>query len=93
MTRDLANLLVNSADEVWNLYGPTETTVYSLIERIEESEETKIGLVELTRPSLVGALLEEHASGDLKTRPIRSVSRADQDAANRLGTTLLDILV
>mgnify|MGYP001005791809 CR=1 FL=1 len=38
LTRKLANTLVNSAAEVWNLYGPTETTVWSTVERIVESE-------------------------------------------------------
>ena len=39
LTRTLANTLVNSADELWNLYGPTETTVWSTVEKIEESAE------------------------------------------------------
>ncbi|MFP6873560.1 MAG: amino acid adenylation domain-containing protein [Verrucomicrobiales bacterium] len=38
MPRDLANLLVNSADEVWNLYGPTETTVWSACGRVTEGD-------------------------------------------------------
>ncbi|MDA7920910.1 amino acid adenylation domain-containing protein [Verrucomicrobiales bacterium] len=45
LTRGLANTLVNSAAEVWNLYGPTETTVWSSIEKIKEGDETiSIGL-------------------------------------------------
>ena len=39
MTRKLANLLVDSAAEVWNLYGPTETTVFSTGEQIERGED------------------------------------------------------
>ena len=39
MPRDLANLMVNSADEVWNLYGPTETTVWSSCSRVSEGDE------------------------------------------------------
>lgn len=39
LSRTLANTLVNSADELWNLYGPTETTVWSTVEKIEEGEE------------------------------------------------------
>jgi amino acid adenylation domain-containing protein len=39
LNRTLANTLVNSADELWNLYGPTETTVWSTVEKIEEGEE------------------------------------------------------
>lgn len=38
LSRKLANALVNSAAEVWNLYGPTETTVWSTVERIHEGE-------------------------------------------------------
>ena len=38
LTRSLANALVNSAAEVWNLYGPTETTVWSTVERIVEGD-------------------------------------------------------
>lgn len=38
LTRSLANVLVNSASEVWNLYGPTETTVWSTLEKVTESE-------------------------------------------------------
>ena len=38
LNRGLANTLVNSADELWNLYGPTETTVWSTVEKIKESE-------------------------------------------------------
>lgn len=40
LTRSLANALVNSADEVWNLYGPTETTVWSTVEQIKEGKES-----------------------------------------------------
>ena len=39
MPRDLADFLVNSADEVWNLYGPTETTVWSTCTKVLSSEE------------------------------------------------------
>lgn len=39
LSRSLANVLVNSADEVWNLYGPTETTVWSTVEKVTEGEE------------------------------------------------------
>ncbi len=38
LSRSLANTLVNSAAEVWNLYGPTETTVWSTVERIVEGD-------------------------------------------------------
>ncbi|MEX2579662.1 MAG: amino acid adenylation domain-containing protein [Verrucomicrobiales bacterium] len=46
LTRTLANALVNSADELWNLYGPTETTVWSTVEKIEEGD----GAVTIGRP-------------------------------------------
>ncbi|MAS92169.1 MAG: hypothetical protein CMO55_03140 [Verrucomicrobiales bacterium] len=39
LSRSLANVLVNSAKEVWNLYGPTETTVWSSVEKIEEGDQ------------------------------------------------------
>ncbi|MEC8907053.1 MAG: amino acid adenylation domain-containing protein, partial [Verrucomicrobiota bacterium] len=39
MPRDLADFLVNSADEVWNLYGPTETTVWSTCIKVLPGEE------------------------------------------------------
>ena len=39
MPRDLADFLVNSADEVWNMYGPTETTVWSTCIRVLPGEE------------------------------------------------------
>lgn len=38
LNRTLANTLVNSAAELWNLYGPTETTVWSAVEKIEEGD-------------------------------------------------------
>ncbi len=38
LNRNLANTLVNSADELWNLYGPTETTVWSSVEKVEEGD-------------------------------------------------------
>jgi amino acid adenylation domain-containing protein len=40
MPRDLANLMVNSADEAWNLYGPTETTVWSTCSRVLGGDES-----------------------------------------------------
>lgn len=46
MPRNLANALVNSASEVWNLYGPTETTVWSTCERVYEGD----GTVSIGRP-------------------------------------------
>lgn len=34
LSRDLAEQLVNTGSEVWNLYGPTETTIWSTMQRI-----------------------------------------------------------
>ncbi len=46
ISRQLANTLVNSAEEVWNLYGPTETTVWSTCQRMVDTE----GPVSIGRP-------------------------------------------
>jgi amino acid adenylation domain-containing protein len=34
LSRDLAELLLDRASEVWNLYGPTETTIWSSVTRV-----------------------------------------------------------
>ena len=34
LPRDLADQLLTSGAELWNLYGPTETTVWSTVERV-----------------------------------------------------------
>jgi amino acid adenylation domain-containing protein len=34
LSRDLADALLDRADELWNLYGPTETTIWSTIDRV-----------------------------------------------------------
>jgi amino acid adenylation domain-containing protein len=45
MPRDLADLLLARAAEVWNLYGPTETTVWSALWRVGPgTEPVPIGL-------------------------------------------------
>jgi amino acid adenylation domain-containing protein len=38
LPRDLAERLLRSGRELWNLYGPTETTVWSTVERIETAD-------------------------------------------------------
>jgi amino acid adenylation domain-containing protein len=38
MPRSLANQLLSSSAEVWNMYGPTETTVWSAVNRIEPGD-------------------------------------------------------
>lgn len=39
MTRNLANLLLERCDSLWNMYGPTETTVYSAIYQVQPGTE------------------------------------------------------
>jgi amino acid adenylation domain-containing protein len=46
LPRELAERLLPSLGELWNLYGPTETTVYSMVERVEPGE----GPVPVGRP-------------------------------------------
>lgn len=36
---DLAETLLENGSELWNLYGPTETTIWSLIQKIQKSED------------------------------------------------------
>ena len=38
LSRDLADTILDRADELWNLYGPTETTVWSAVERVERGD-------------------------------------------------------
>ena len=35
LTRELADRLVATGSEVWNLYGPTETTIWSAVHRVD----------------------------------------------------------
>jgi amino acid adenylation domain-containing protein len=35
LPRELADRLLDRADEVWNMYGPTETTIWSTIHKVE----------------------------------------------------------
>jgi amino acid adenylation domain-containing protein len=39
LSKALAEKLINTNAEVWNMYGPTETTIWSSIKKIEHSEE------------------------------------------------------
>ncbi|MBN2656328.1 MAG: amino acid adenylation domain-containing protein [Spirochaetales bacterium] len=39
LDRDLANSLLETGNEVWNMYGPTETTIWSSCQRIFERRE------------------------------------------------------
>ncbi|GAA1925362.1 non-ribosomal peptide synthetase [Streptantibioticus ferralitis] len=45
----LAETLLRSCDEVWNLYGPTETTVYSTVHRVGP-EDVAEGSIPIGRP-------------------------------------------
>ena len=38
LSRELANRLLTTGHEVWNLYGPTETTVWSAIHKVDHRE-------------------------------------------------------
>ncbi len=40
LSRDLANRILATGAELWNLYGPTETTVWSAACRVEPGQET-----------------------------------------------------
>lgn len=39
LSRELADALLDRADELWNAYGPTETTIWSTIERVSRGVE------------------------------------------------------
>jgi amino acid adenylation domain-containing protein len=43
LTRDLANQLLATGAEMWNLYGPTETTIWSTLRRLSSQERVSIG--------------------------------------------------
>jgi amino acid adenylation domain-containing protein len=50
LSRELANRLLATGAEVWNMYGPTETTVWSLIHRVRQGIEKEAGPVSIGRP-------------------------------------------
>lgn len=43
LPRDLADALLATGAEVWNLYGPTETTIWSTVDRVRSGEKITIG--------------------------------------------------
>lgn len=46
LSRELANRLLATGGELWNLYGPTETTIWSTIHRVD----SRTGAVPIGRP-------------------------------------------
>jgi amino acid adenylation domain-containing protein len=50
LPRELANRLLATGAEVWNMYGPTETTIWSLIHRVRQGIENAVGPVSIGRP-------------------------------------------
>jgi amino acid adenylation domain-containing protein len=50
MPRELANRLLATGAELWNMYGPTETTIWSLIHRVPEESQNETGTVSVGRP-------------------------------------------
>jgi len=39
LPQDLARLLLEKSEQVWNMYGPTETTIWSAVKRITNADE------------------------------------------------------
>jgi amino acid adenylation domain-containing protein len=60
LPRDLADALIERADEVWNMYGPTETTIWSLVQRVRPAS----GPVPIGRPiaNTTVHILDRHGS-------------------------------
>lgn len=50
LPRQLAERLLATGAELWNMYGPTETTIWSLIHRVHQGTETETGPVSIGRP-------------------------------------------
>jgi amino acid adenylation domain-containing protein len=50
LPRELANRLIATGAELWNMYGPTETTIWSLIYRVHQRTEKEAGPVSVGRP-------------------------------------------
>ena len=44
LPRELANRLLETGAELWNMYGPTETTIWSLIHRVRAGEDEARGV-------------------------------------------------
>jgi amino acid adenylation domain-containing protein len=50
LPRELANRLLATGVELWNMYGPTETTIWSLIHRVQHGRSKEAGLVSVGLP-------------------------------------------
>jgi amino acid adenylation domain-containing protein len=50
LSRELANRLLATGVELWNMYGPTETTIWSLIHKVREGTENEAGPVSVGNP-------------------------------------------
>jgi len=50
LPRDLANRLLATGAELWNMYGPTETTIWSLIRRVQSAGEGEISQISVGWP-------------------------------------------
>jgi len=50
LPRELANRLLATEAELWNMYGPTETTIWSLIHRVRQETEKEAGPVSVGHP-------------------------------------------
>ncbi len=50
LPRELANRLLTTGAELWNMYGPTETTIWSLIHRVQQGTKSEEDRVSIGRP-------------------------------------------
>jgi amino acid adenylation domain-containing protein len=50
LPRDLANRLLATGAELWNMYGPTETTIWSLIHRVQVAGEGETSQISVGGP-------------------------------------------
>ena len=50
LPRELAERLLATGAELWNMYGPTETTIWSLIHRVRQGAEEEAGSVSIGLP-------------------------------------------
>jgi amino acid adenylation domain-containing protein len=62
LPRELANRLLATGAELWNMYGPTEATIWSLAHRVIQETEEKMDLVPVGRPiaNMRAYILDDH---------------------------------